>query len=41
MVYSVHEHIEAITDLDFSNDLTIMLSTSNDGCLGVYDLRKS
>ena len=40
-VFTIHEHVEAITDLTFSSDLNYLLSTSNDGCLGVYDLKQS
>ena len=39
-VYDVHEQEETITQMIINKDNTLLLSTSYDGTLGVYDLRK-
>ena len=39
-VYDVHEQEESITQMIINKDKTMLLSTSYDGSLGVYDLRK-
>jgi len=40
-VLTYSEQAETITDFSFNDDLTLLLATSVDGTLGVYDLRKS
>ena len=41
-VYDVHEQKEGtITDITYNKDKTYLFSSSNNGTLGVYDLRKS
>jgi hypothetical protein len=37
----VHEHLEAVTDFTVTKDLVNLISTSYDGCLAVFDLRKA
>ena len=40
-VLTYSEQAETITDFSFNDELTLLLATSVDGTLGVYDLRKS
>jgi len=40
-VYDVHEQKEGtVTDMTFNNEKTMLFSSSNNGTLAVYDLRK-